>query len=160
MTAKTWASVLGKPIAGIRSLDALAAEYVGVSDMLVVPILPCRKEVVYACAFDIAGALPSALLEPAAFPLTELVTALTALPQERLLFCGPAAARYGADLCAVLEAQGRHCSSGEKTFPSVEQIGLLAARWLKAGFPTEDPVALVPFYISPPPISTPKTPIP
>ena len=73
MTAKTLAAVLHRPLFGINSLEALAAEYSGLRDSAVIPVLPCRAGVVFAGAYRVENETPQTLFAPTAVPLAELV---------------------------------------------------------------------------------------
>lgn len=156
MTMKTLASVLGKSLVGISGLEALAWEYSGLRDTIVTPILPCRAGVVYACPFRVDGSQPEPLTEPAAFPLGDLAAILAGQATTSLLCCGPAAKRYESELRAALENSAQVLSFGSADFPRASAVGALACAYLTAGNPPQDPLSMVPLYISPPPISTPK----
>lgn len=160
MTAKTWAALFGKPVVGIDSLMALAASYSGLLDTVVVPLLPCRKDVVYTCPFVVNGPFPDPAADPAALTLDELTALLVAQDTRRVLLCGPARERYGDDLAARLQSREVLVYQGSGLFPRASDVGHLALLRLESDLPLDDPLALVPLYISPPPITLPKGGIP
>jgi len=156
MTVKTFAAVTGKPAVGVSGLDAIATEYTGLADTVVVPLLPCRAGFVYACPFRVEEARPERLLEPVAFSIEDLITQLQSFYPSHLLFCGPAAARYKETLQSAFQAGEITLSFGTAQFPRASRIAVLAYRRLIDGSPPDDPLELVPLYLSPPPISQPK----
>jgi tRNA threonylcarbamoyladenosine biosynthesis protein TsaB len=160
MTLKTLAAVLEKPVYGVSGLDALAAEYAGLRAAVVAPMLPCRAGVVYTRLFRVETPAPEPLAEPAALPIAELAARLAAYPDAPLLCCGPAAARYTAELRSALGDSADRLSVGAALFPRAALIARLADLRRAFGDTPDDPLALVPLYISPPPITLPKQPIP
>ncbi len=161
MTMKTLAVVRRKPLVGVSGLAALAADYAGLPDTLVVPLLPCRTGVVFASAYQTDTPVPELRLPIAAYALAELADALTPLPASRLVFCGPASARYADDLRTLLSASASRAAFAEPTDPRASQIAHLAEQRLTADSPPDDPLELTPLYIAPPPITPPKPkPIP
>ncbi|HZO90949.1 MAG TPA: tRNA (adenosine(37)-N6)-threonylcarbamoyltransferase complex dimerization subunit type 1 TsaB [Chthonomonadaceae bacterium] len=157
MTAKTFAAVTGQPIVGVVGLAALAAEYAGLRDTLVTPILPCRAGVVYAGLFVVEGETPAPLMGPAALPLADLLVRIGAHAPRHLVFCGPAVPRYAAELRTGLQGHALTVSFGKASDPRAALIAHLAYQRLESGAAPDDPMTLVPLYISPPPITLPKT---
>lgn len=160
MTVKTLAAVTGKPLFGVSGLEALAAEFVGLRDALIVPMLPCRTGVVFTALFAVEGEAPRSLAEPAALSLDALSALLLEQSQPSVIFCGPAAARYAEPLRAALGESSQSLSFLRASDPGAAQIAWLASRRSAAGLSPDDPLALVPLYIAPPPITLPKRPHP
>ena len=207
MTLKTLAYVQGKPIYAVNGLEAMAAEYGGLGDLVVTPVLPCRSGAVYACPFRVDGEVPIALAEPAALTFAELgrlvlglrlsgpssaatVTGVVCLQQgaassastvtgaassaptselseaaqgteaKTLLFCGPAARRYEGELREAMAARAEAIAFGAVSFPRASTIGELALRRAASGMEPPPALEVAPLYISPPPITLPKQPIP
>lgn len=161
MTAKTFAFVTGKPLVGVDGLIAMAAEYVGVP-AVVTPVLPCRAGVVYCAAYLTAGTVPVPLAEPEARTFEELGSLLQSLAAEHtgtVLFCG-AAARSEARLREALAGSSSAIAFGEVEYPRAARIGAIAYRRLAGGDSPADAMTLTPLYISPPPITLSKVPIP
>jgi tRNA threonylcarbamoyladenosine biosynthesis protein TsaB len=155
MTIKTLALVQGAPIYPVDSLAAMAAEYTGVGEWIV-PLLPCRADVVYTGTFAVDGVAPHARISPAAVAVNELLHALTSESQPGLLFCGEAADRYRNVLSAGLAGK-REFAFGRVRCPRAAVIGELAWQRRQAGDAGQDPLNILPLYISPPPITMPKT---
>ncbi len=160
MTAKTLAAVRGIPLYGVVGLEALAWAYRGLQGVHIVPMLPCRTDVVFTARYDVSSSLPIPTSDPDAVALDALAEQLIAAAPSHLLLCGAAVSRYGEALRARLLEQGLTVSLGEERFPHATSVGLLAYRRIVAGLPADPPFDLVPLYISPPPITMPKIPIP
>jgi tRNA threonylcarbamoyladenosine biosynthesis protein TsaB len=160
MTVKTFAAVLERPIYAVGGLDAIAMAYSGLRSTLVVPILPCRTNVVFACPFSAEQDIPTPLIEAAALPLSELGDLIAQISWPSVLFCGAAAERYREDLHPLLDGRVPQVSFGTHAFPAAGHIARMAHLRRMAGDPADDALELVPLYISPPPITLPKTPIP
>ena len=160
MTMKTFAFVQEKPIVAINGLEAMAAEYCGMPGVTVTPVLACRTGFVYACPFSVEGDYPAPLAEPNAFTFGELGEVLQRVDGGTLLFCGPAARRYEADLRASLGERGVAAAFGAVEFPRAASLGRLAILRLGFGAAAGSPLDVIPLYISPPPITLPKQPIP
>ncbi len=166
MTVKTLASVQSAPIYGIDSLSALAEEYRGQLDVFVVPVLPCRAGTVYAAGWIDESGVPKAKLPPKAYLLSELFDSIydgfNHSPEagRSVLFCGAAVTRYKEDLRTGMRKTGAEnairISFGAADFPRTRLIAALAWARMQEGDPGEDALDLVPLYISPPPISTPR----
>lgn len=156
MTMKTLAGVQQKPIFGANSLEAIAAEYACIEDILVVPILPCRTGIVFAGAYNVGGTGLRNVVEPGAYPLEELVGILAKKESKTLVFCGQASSRYGVELSNAFAVQGIKLSFGIADFPRSSQIARLAQQRIERGETGDDALALVPLYIAPPPISIPR----
>src|SRR5437870_11515908 len=70
MTVKTWADALGKPVAGISSLEAAAAEH-AVSGATIIPIIRARPDSVYTQEFVTTDDKLLAQTEPAVMTMSE-----------------------------------------------------------------------------------------
>ncbi|HZP81996.1 MAG TPA: tRNA (adenosine(37)-N6)-threonylcarbamoyltransferase complex dimerization subunit type 1 TsaB [Chthonomonadaceae bacterium] len=160
MTVKTLAAVTGKPLFGVSGLEALAAEFVGIQNALIAPVLPCRTGVVFTALFAEEGEAPRSVTEPAALSLDALSALILEHAPSSVVFCGPAALRYEEALRAALAESSLSLSFVRACDPGAAQIAWLASRRLAAGLPSDDPFALVPLYIAPPPITLPKRPPP
>lgn len=160
MTVKTLAMVSGKPCAGVCGLEGLAAEYAGLRDTLIAPMLPCRSGVIYTALYRVEEALPREILPPDALPLETLADAIAASGAGNALLCGSAVARYREPLAALLTGRKVVFGFGGKEHPRASALANLAAARIASGAIPDDPLSLLPLYISPPPITLPKTPIP
>ncbi len=157
MTIKTFAIVHNRPTYGVDGLEAMAMEYAGTAQ-IIVPILPCRAATVYAGIYAVADGKPNVIATPAAIPLAALIELLPIVSSADALFCGEAVERYHQEL---VEAVARApFSIGSVRYPQASVIGEIAWRRRLAGDTGDDATALVPLYISPPPISLPKTAFP
>ncbi len=142
-TARTLAQVMGKPLIGVGTLDAYAAVWGrDESETLVVPVLPSRRNEVYA-AFYKGGVCVEA---PFAASPDALTARLHSLPN--VVVCGEPS----------LLPQWQGASAAQPWTPP-DGLARLAARRLAAR-DTDDFLGLLPSYVVPPNISTPKTPIP
>lgn len=155
MTAKVFAEVYGRPLFGVNALEALAAEYLGLREAAVLVVLPCRADVVYGAVYDVSDMLPKALVEPAAFSVAELERRMEEFKEKPLILCGPAASDV---FCRWQRSFPEHLSLATlcPEAPRASTIGRLAWQRKERGEAGESPVTLVPAYIAPPPISTPK----
>ncbi len=138
-TAKTLAQVTGKPLVGISSLDAYAAGWAG-SEQAVVPILPSRRGEVYAAVYR--NGLPTE--KPFAARTEEMAERLRAMGE--VTVCGQS-----------LQIPDWNGPSLTQLWTPPEGLARLAARRLAAD-DTDDLFSLVPLYVVPPSISTPKNP--
>ena len=146
MSAKTLAEATGREIVGIDSLEALAAPYAWLMDALILPVLPCRKGVVFAAGFQ-SGAVA---IPAEAWEFDRLFDRLALLENQKILLCGPAVSRNEA-VWAAWQARGRDLLMAASDDP---HAGIVAA--LAEARPAQDPVSLLPLYISPPPITLSK----
>ena len=154
-TAKTLAWVMHRPIYGICGLEALAIELSGTPD-IVVPVLPCRKETVYAGIYRVAETWPELLSAPAARTIPELTDDLRNVDGRSIVFCGEGVEMHRESLLRVAPA-GRIMGFGRGRSPFASLVGVLAWRRVLTGDPGEDVLAIAPQYISPPPITLPRT---
>ncbi len=160
MTAKTLAAVCKKPLFGINGLETLSHSFRGLNGFAIVPILPCRTDVVFTALYFTTDYLPLEITSPAALSLEQLVERITASGRKQVLLCGAAVPRYCDRLVAMLDALDIRGSTGDERSPQASLIALLADKRFAAADPGEDPLELVPLYISPPPITLSKIPIP
>lgn len=155
MTCKAFADVFDRAIYGVGSLEAFAAEYLGLPGMAIVPLLPCRPNVVYAAIYDVSGALPQPILEPAAFSCDELIQRLQERSVHSFLFCGPASETYRQQIEGAVGERAAFAAAWLEC-PRASTLGMLAWRRRAKGEKGESALSLIPTYIAPPPISTPK----
>jgi len=160
MTAKTLAAVRAIPLYGVVGLEALAWAYRGLQEVRIVPLLPCRTDVVFTARYDVAGTTPVCEAEPDALALDALVAQLVSAAVPHVLLCGSAVVRYGEEMRGRLTVEGLRVSLGDERTPRAGHVGMLAHQRAVAGLPGDAPFDLVPLYISPPPITMPKIPIP
>jgi tRNA threonylcarbamoyladenosine biosynthesis protein TsaB len=153
MTAKVFACVQGKPIYGVQSLEALASEYLGIQNIVVAPLLPCRANSVYLRPFALSPILRP-LSETQTLSIEESILVLKAL-NTPLILCGAGATRYKENIEA-LWGEGEPLSFALPSFPRAETIGRLTAQRIQQGDIGENVLELVPEYVAPPPISQPK----
>ena len=169
MTAKTWAATLNKPIIGINAMETLAADYAGLTDTLIVPLLPCRPGMVFAAAYRIGAEMEAGtetetrweLAEPAAFSIAEAAELARISPASNVIFCGAAARTFRAELSGALAASQQNIlpqniAFGRAEFPRAAQVATLARRRSQSENPADDALTLVPLYIAPPQITAPK----
>jgi tRNA threonylcarbamoyladenosine biosynthesis protein TsaB len=157
MTFKTLAFLSGKPVVGVNSLETLAAQYCGLQATIVTPILPCRAGIVYSQSFNVKAERPESINEPGAYSIPEIAMLLSNREESSLVFCGPAAAAHQAELSTLISSSDVRLSVGTLWYPCASQVARLAAIRLSQGALPEDCLSLTPLYISPPPISVPKT---
>jgi len=146
MTAKTWASVLAKPIAGISSLQSLAVEN-STSGRTLVPIVRARPGIVYAAFFLPESARSDFDFRPEVLSVTELRARIGAAENKQYLACGDGVPLY-QELILELRAD---IALGTTNAPRASTIASLAADRIKAGA-TAGPIDLVPLYVAGPPI--------
>jgi len=142
-TARTLAQVTGKLLVGVGTLDAYAAVWSrGEGETLVVPVLPSRRNEVYA-AFYKGGVCTET---PFAIAPDALTARLRSLPNS--VVCG--------EPSLLPDWQGAAIS---QPWTPPDGLARLAALRL-ATRDTDDFLGLLPLYVVPPNISTPKNPIP
>ena len=160
MTMKTLTSLASKPLWGVGSLEATAYEYLGAIGALVVPIIPCRRGIVFAGAYDVSADYPAEMLKIDAYPLNELTNRIYEISSElkssSVLFCGSAVERYKAELTELIGAFPCPVAFGGVRYPRANSVGAFASQFIHIGKQPDDPISLVPLYISPPPITMPK----
>ncbi len=149
MTAKTFAQVHARPIVGICSLDALAAEYTFIPHQVVCAVVPARKGEVYACVFEGGHEVPQPLVERAVYSVQSLHDILLPFIGGDVVLAGQvpfelrhALAEYPVCIAPV-------------EYPRAETVGRLAGTLLAQGH-CDNPLTLVPMYLKPPAITMPK----
>ncbi len=153
-TAKTLATVLQCRLYGVSTLQALAEPYCGLVSHIVGVMLPCRKSVVFAAAYDVSGPEPVELLTPQAVEVELFRAQLSAL-KKPVLLCGE-----GSPSLVVGSADNLLQTVSTVQWPAAHSIGRLAFRRIALQDLGDDPLTLTPTYLAPPPISQPKVPIP
>jgi len=135
-TMKTFAQVTGLPLVGVNTLDAYAH---GITADALIVATPSRRGEVYAAIY-VDGVDAS----PFAATFSDLAERCGGL--DGLVLCGPSSTLAEIDADAVRIER-----------PSTPPAGLaaIAARRLAAG-DVDDPISLVPLYVVPPAISTPR----
>lgn len=146
-TVKTWADVLQKPVAGIISLDVLAQESAVCAECAIVPIIRAKPGSVYSAVYTGREGEAQVTVPIELLTIEELTSRLSSISGPVIL-CGEGLIRYGT---AIREACGAKAQFGSADAPRASTIARMAARRLKAG-QADDPLALAPLYVSPPPI--------
>lgn len=143
--AKLYAHVLGKPLVGVSSLDALAAEASGFlpPGAGIIAAAPVRRGIVAAAFYRVGD--PSPLAPPTVAGADEVIgRAAELLPHAApLLLCGEAAA-------TILVPEGATVVI-RPSFVSAALVADLAAVRLGRG-DVDDPFTLVPLYVAPTPV--------
>lgn len=135
----------------------MAAEYIG-ADSLVLPMLPCRKSVVYTAPYYPSAPIPTPTQPPEAIDLDVLRLLIEANQTKPVLLCGPAATLYETEF--LQNWTGIQYAFGRVAFASASVMAEMATYLYQNGERETDPLKTVPLYISPPPISMPKQPFP
>jgi tRNA threonylcarbamoyladenosine biosynthesis protein TsaB len=152
-TVKTWACLFGKPVVGVTSLEALATEHPMTHDIFVVPLIRARPGSVYYQAFWWHDSLQP-IRDPELVTLDELPEKVESVhdPMDlaRVVFLGEALVRYQLELRERFPDATRFLF-GPPTAPRASAIAAIAAQRIAVG-QTDDPLALAPLYVSPPPI--------
>lgn len=140
-TAKILAHALGRPLAGISSLDALAHPFRFLAGVGIVVAVPARRGAVVLGVYRGDGA---PLTEPAVTPVESVLSRARALFGEEvpLLLCGEAAGE-----CAPPSAD----VSVSPTSVSAASVAALAEVRLERG-EQDDPRTLTPYYVAPSPV--------
>jgi len=153
--AKTLAWILSKPVVGVSTLEALAANASlwEAHNMLLCPIIHARRGEVYAAIYRQLPADATAtegilrltpLYPPEALEDSLLLERLSAI-EEPFVCMGDGAVRLKE---AIREATHRRAQflSGTLLFPHAQQVGLLGFHKMQAG-QSDDPLALTPAYL-------------
>lgn len=159
MTVKMLTSLLVKPVVGVGSLEAIAAKYIGLTNALLVPMLPCRSGVVYTAVYEVYTEVPECHVEPSALSIPVLVTKLQELSPRKVILCGKSANRFAEQLKEELPAWN-DINVGSVEYADAAEVGRIALSKYRSGTAQSSAIDLVPDYISPPPITMPKVPIP
>lgn len=141
--AKSMAQVLGIPVAGVPTLEALAWNVAGVEG-LICPILDARKQEVYTCLYETRNGVPMPVTEPKAASLTELTGLLKSLDRPVTLL-GDGVPVYGGE---IYQAVGKRikAAAGINLFSRAAGVAELGRRMIEAGR-TGDTLTLQPVYI-------------
>jgi tRNA threonylcarbamoyladenosine biosynthesis protein TsaB len=150
MTVKAWADILGKPVVGVNALEALGRE-AWTWPGIVAPVIRARPGAVYASVFGDTADELAPDPEPALLTVPELVERIVETRQLLVLLLGDGLKNTGADLITRLNEHGIAPWFGPTDAPRASTLAAIAERRIAAGI-TDDPLALVPLYISPPPI--------
>jgi tRNA threonylcarbamoyladenosine biosynthesis protein TsaB len=149
--AKGLAMALGKPILGVKTMDALAlTASANESDLLVAlyPSRPSRPTEVYATFFQIRNGCPVQEGTEIVSDFSDLVSALKTRPEAHIVFAGalpPGAASSLAELCR----EKRVALPLTPSFPSASLVAWKAwERWLQRP-ESDDPIMLKPNYVLP-----------
>ncbi|MEW6326219.1 MAG: tRNA (adenosine(37)-N6)-threonylcarbamoyltransferase complex dimerization subunit type 1 TsaB [Thermodesulfobacteriota bacterium] len=142
-TFKGLALATGKPVMGISTLDALAANF-PVADRPVFPVIDARKREVFTAAYypDEAGRLIKASPE-----LVLLPQDLAARIEERVILVGDGLWSYGEFFEKELGDRA-FFAPGSLSFIRASNVAFLAEEKFKAG-EQADIVTMVPTYIRP-----------
>lgn len=151
MTVKTWAHVLGRPVCGVSALEAVAAEYAGISDTVIVSLIRARPGSFYVGYYRPADApgLQPILTEMQTLP--GLVARLAVDSAARYLLCGEGLLRCREALETALGEARIPAFFGRSDPPRASLCAALAAARFASGRP-DDPLTLTPLYLAPPPI--------
>lgn len=143
-TAKGFAMAAEAKLIGVGSLDAIAAQFFAVGDLLICPVLDARKKEVY-CGFyrcDEKG-IPGELAENRVMSPEKLCEAI----DEPVLMAGDGLSVYGELFREKLGDRLKGVPAA-LNFPRAAAVGLLATRKFRAG-EFLDPVSAEPVYIRP-----------
>lgn len=141
-TAKGLALALGVPLAGVPTLDALAATVPFAADP-VCPILDAKKGEVYASLFHWAAGGMVRDWEYLALTPEDLCARL----RGPVIFVGDGVAAFGGILSRALGERARLAPPGRR-LPSAACVAQLGHRRLRSG-ETVEPARLTPLYIRP-----------
>jgi tRNA threonylcarbamoyladenosine biosynthesis protein TsaB len=151
-TVKTWAYVQRKPVVGVSSLDALAAEYSACAGTVIAPIVRARPGTVYAAFYEADGVMVSLVTPVELMAIEDLIDKLAQRAGAPIIVCGEALDRYGD---AIRETNLRRVTPGRAEAPRASVVAKIAVARITAG-QVDDSLALVPLYVSPPPIGPPS----
>jgi tRNA threonylcarbamoyladenosine biosynthesis protein TsaB len=143
-TAKALALALDRPLVGVPTLDALAANAVASADTLICPLVRSQSDEVYAGLYRAGAAGLTRVWDEVLLPITALLVKL-ATPDRSVLFTGSTELHRGLLVeqfgeRAVLEAGAAR--------PRAETVGRLARTRLLAGS-SDDRMNLSPRYVRP-----------
>lgn len=141
--AKSMAQVLGIPVAGVPTLEALAWNVAGV-DGLICPILDARKQEVYTCLYETDNGVPMGITEPRALSLPELAGLLISLDRPVTLL-GDGVPVYGEEIIRAVGNKVR-LAGGINLFSRAAGVAELGRRMIDAGR-AGDTLGLQPVYI-------------
>lgn len=141
-TAKGLSLATGKPLAPVRTLEALAWN-LPFARSLICPILDARKKEVYTAIFKSIDGELKRLTEDMVRPIKRLLT----IVKEPAIFLGDAVEIYRSVISEELGGMV-HFAPRSLRLPSAAVVAELGMKTLQEG-KGEDPYALVPLYIRP-----------
>ena len=117
-----------------------------------IPVLPCRSGVVYACPYTVDAATHALGVPPAALSFADLGAAAIRR------CCSAVRSRAATNrICAPAWGATLDSAFGSAQYPRASTIGRVSlASSRPAQLCSPDPLELTPLYISPPPITMPK----
>jgi tRNA threonylcarbamoyladenosine biosynthesis protein TsaB len=149
--AKGLAMALGKPILGVKTMDALALTANANEDDLLValyPSRPSRPTEVYAALFRIRNGCPVREGTEIVSDFSDLVAMLRARPEAHVVFAGVLPLGAASSLIGLCREK-RIALPLTPCFPSASLVAWKAwERWLQHP-ESDDPVALKPHYVLP-----------
>lgn len=149
--AKGLAMALGKPILGVKTMDALAlTANANSGDLLVTiyPSRPSRPTEVYAALFHIRNGCPVREGTEIVSDFSDLVAMLRARPEAHVVFAGVLPLGAASSLIGLCREK-RIALPLTPCFPSASLVAWKAwERWLQHP-ESDDPVALKPHYVLP-----------
>lgn len=151
MTVKTWADVLQKPVCGVSALDIVAQQNLGHTGVAVVPVIRARPGAIYAAIYRRQEDAMRAESEPGIVEISHLSAMLGGDANLRYLLVGDALARSREAIATELDAAGIDAAFGSPEAPRAGVLAEIAASRIASG-DVDDPLALNPLYVAPPPI--------
>lgn len=156
MTAKAWASVLGLPVLGVTSLEAVAQEQECVAGESVLVLLRARFGWLYSQAFERRENRVVAATAPVVVEVIDLATHLDGLPAKPSVVAGDGLARHGEEIRAAVDSTGASVRYGLQQPPSACTVATIAGRMCTEG-QVHDALGLVPMYLAEPAIGPRRT---
>jgi tRNA threonylcarbamoyladenosine biosynthesis protein TsaB len=129
---KAFAQVLGRPVVGLSTLEAIAYRFRHVSPA-VAPVMDARRQQVYGAIYDVSGQEPRCIHPESVARPEEW---LRGLPSGDLLFAGDGAALYRSAILN-LRPGSRLIESDNFILPELCQLGYLRSRQGAAGTAAE-----------------------
>ena len=151
MTVKAWADVLKKPVVGVNTLDALAEEASASWRGTLIPLIRARPGAVSAAAYDCSEGRAHVVSDVAMVTMEEAACLASDAEKSPVLFLGDGLPKVAEALKAELQRRGLDVAFGRTESPRASTLAAIAERRFSAG-ESDDALALVPLYISPPPI--------
>jgi len=149
--AKTIAQVLGIPVYGVETLEALADQFPGVIQLT--PMLDARRGLVFAALYEWVDGRWIVEVPPHLVSFEAWRDAMAAKPVHDLLWVGEGASRYREAILAPFDLpvppMGWRVPADALMVAGAASVALIAERRLLAGEPT-DGVTLAPQYLREP----------
>jgi tRNA threonylcarbamoyladenosine biosynthesis protein TsaB len=140
-TVKGFALAMGKPVAGVSTLDALALNLAG-SRATLCPMLDARKNQIYTALYRMQeNTLPQKISEET---VTEIKDFLLSIDDD-VIFLGDGAEKYAKIIKEMLGGKARF-AAGIQNCIRASMVGLLGESIFRNGGGM-DPVSLVPKYL-------------